>query len=193
LILEYKKYKSDLDLLWTRVLSLDSQINSSRFSSLKDLKISFNFTQKDLESLKTNISKLTKQTLNLDLLIKDNTISEKTFLEFFYDFDILEKNIKTIEAELQDTAKNKLVYAKANLKNERDYLQARDYYDLNSYVDSIYFSGLAILGSSNKDYSLYIGIGFIILLAFLVYFFGKKYSPKKEIPKETYYSLDKED
>lgn len=193
LIDKYKKYKSNLDLLWSRVLDLDSQINSSRFSALKDLKIILNFTIKDFESLKTNISKLTKQTLNLDLLIKEKNISEKIFLEFFYDYDVLEKNVLVIENELKNTAKDKLVYAKANLKNERDYLQARDYYDSNAFIDSIYFSGLAILGSNNKDYSLYIGIGFIILLAFLVYFFGKKYTPRKEVPKETYYSLDRED
>jgi hypothetical protein len=93
LLTKYTLYKTNLDLLWNRVLDLDNQINSSRFSSLKDLKINFNFSQKDFESLKTNISKLTKQTLNLDLLIKEKNISEKLFLEFFYDYDGLEKKI----------------------------------------------------------------------------------------------------
>ena len=204
---KYSNYKKNLDSLWLTYSNLDSELNSSHFNAIKKFGITFNFTSSNLTALKNKLNKITKDIINLDKFQKysspDATIDLldfdfDSFNKFFTDINSISDSFKMYYKEMKSKANSEVVLAASNLgaNLNKEFYKSKDSYDANKFVDAIYFARISQLDtsdSSKTDYTLYIGLGFIALLIVLVLVFGNRFIPKtKEKPKETYYTVDRE-
>ncbi len=204
-IAKYKLYKENLNDFWKKYALLEDSFNSDHYQIIKKLGINFNFDPKDLTTVKKTLTSMSKDIVNLDSVAKEyekNTIGlfllSKDYDAFFYDYDLVLQSFDIIEQDLKDIAKTELLFVANKIDGEAplEFYKAKDYYDSNNYIESIYYSKLSLMDkkSSNNNISIYLGLGFVILLGVLYILFRKKLEfPKKEQPKETYYNIEKEE
>jgi len=203
---KYTLYKKGIDSLWSDYSLLDSQLNSEHYDTVKGFGISFSFTSSNLTPIKTKITSITKDLIDLDKLSQSTdylNLDSSKFDEFFYSFDSIDDSLGLYQKEMRSKALNEITVAAGKAPSEIEFYKAKDNYDSNNFVDAIYYAKVSQLGSksqSSTDYTLYIGLGFIALLVVLVLVFGKKLSfasmlgkPKDYQKKETYYSVEREE
>jgi len=213
LLTQYDVTKQNLNNFWIQYSDLKDAVASQEFSLLLQMGVKFSFNQKDLETIKSKLDKLVLKTSDLDKTKtnfesnKNNADSignfdTKQFSSFFNDVNIVNNTLIAYNKEMQQKAETEILLASSKFGADGpvELYKAKEYYDQNRYIDSIYFAKTSLFGLSNNSSNTYgwiIGIIFLLFLLFIFVryrkLFPQMFKNQKKVQRVTYYTVDKDD
>jgi hypothetical protein len=210
----FNNTKSKLNLFWEKYNYLYETTKSEKFINLSNMGIKINFDNKNIKTLKDKLDKIGKISFEIEkeknkteIKLKENNkksiieFKEKSFEDYFEDFSNINNILNSYEGELRNKAYSELELANSKLagKEPVELYKAKESFDKNKYVETIYLSKTALFGLGNENdnnWYLYLGIIFVMLIAILIVRYKKLFSSitkkNKKKKKITYYTVDRE-